>query len=63
MTYHGHANAVKDICWNRDGSKFISCGFDKTVRVWETGSGKMLYKYDVPELPFCVKWTPLGNCQ
>lgn len=53
--------AVKDICFNKDGTKFLSCGFDKVVRCWCTETGAVLHRFDTPDLPFCVRWTPEGN--
>lgn len=36
-SFMGHSKAVKDISFNHDGSKFVSAGFDKWLKVWDTG--------------------------
>lgn len=28
-TYMGHTKGVKDLCFNHDGTKFLSCSFDR----------------------------------
>jgi eukaryotic-like serine/threonine-protein kinase len=36
----GHAAPVTDASFSPDGSRIISCSYDKTARVWETLTGK-----------------------
>jgi WD40 repeat protein len=33
QTYHGHSQGVRDVTFNRDGTKFLSTAYDKQVQV------------------------------
>lgn len=44
-TMYGHSKAVRDLCWNHDGSQFLSAGFDNMVRLWDTETGKVLGRF------------------
>jgi len=37
-----HQGAVKDVQWNYDSSKIISCGYDKLVVLTDVETGKTL---------------------
>ncbi len=36
---YGHVDAVTEICFTKDSSKFISVGWDKNVKVWDVTAG------------------------
>ena len=36
----GHAGIVNSVAWSGDGKRLASGSSDKTVRVWEAGTGK-----------------------
>jgi len=42
QTLVGHDGKVHDSGWSRNGRLLATCGFDATVRVWDTATGKML---------------------
>ena len=44
-TYNGHKQAVKDICFNNSGDKFLSCAYDRYCKLWDTETGKNNDKY------------------
>ena len=37
----GHGKAVRDVSFNRDGSKFLSCGYDRYIKLWDTETGQL----------------------
>jgi pre-mRNA-processing factor 17 len=50
-TYMGHSKAVRDICFTGDGRKFLSAGFDKSVNLWDTETGKIIRNYQMKKNP------------
>jgi WD40 repeat protein len=50
QTLVGHDGKVHDSCWSRNGRLLATSGFDTTVRVWDTSTGKAL-----------LNVTPFGN--
>jgi pre-mRNA-processing factor 17 len=53
----GHHQAVKDVSFSNDGRKFLSCGYDRQMKLWDTETGK-----SVPDLFTVPPQTPLGAC-
>jgi WD40 repeat protein len=41
----GHTQAVKSVCWNRDGGRVLSGSYDGTARVWDVKSGKTILEF------------------
>lgn len=39
---HGHSGMIKDLVFTPDGSKMISVGMDKVIRVWSVSSGDLV---------------------
>jgi WD40 repeat protein len=40
LTFKGHADGVSSVCWSPDGKRLATGSDDKTVKVWEVGTGK-----------------------
>eukprot|EP00002_Diphylleia_rotans_P037801 TRINITY_DN8490_c0_g1_i2.p1 TRINITY_DN8490_c0_g1~~TRINITY_DN8490_c0_g1_i2.p1 ORF type:complete len:551 (-),score=99.59 TRINITY_DN8490_c0_g1_i2:422-2074(-) len=62
-TYSGHSKAVRDICFTNDGRQFLSCGYDKLVRLWDTESGQCISTFTNNRTPYCVKFNPTPELQ
>lgn len=60
-TYSGHSRAVKDICFNNDGTRFLSASYDKTVKLWDTETGECLAQFSTGKIPNAVKFNPNNN--
>ena len=41
-TYAGHSQAVRDVNFNNTGTEFLSASYDKTVKLWDTETGRNL---------------------
>ena len=58
----GRTGAVRSIAWSPDGKTLVSGCTDKTVKLWDAATGKMLaslqgYTEDV----YSVAWSPDGK--
>lgn len=57
-TYLGHKQAVRDICFNNAGTQFLSAGYDRYVKLWDTETGKCLGQFSNRKIAYCVKFNP-----
>lgn len=57
-SYHGHGKAVSDICFNNSGSEFISSGYDRYIKLWDTETGVCKAKFTTGKTPHVVKFNP-----
>jgi pre-mRNA-processing factor 17 len=60
-TYIGHSAAVRDVQFNNDGTKFLSCSFDRFIRLWNTETGAVEGTYTNRRVPYVVKFYPLDD--
>jgi pre-mRNA-processing factor 17 len=62
-TYHGHTKGIRDLNFNRDGSRFVTAGFDRKIRLWDTETGECLLTVSLAREPICVKFHPAEDKQ
>ena len=58
-TYLGHEKGVRDICFTNDGRKFVSTGYDRNIKLWDTETGQVIRTLSSGKmLGYCVKFHP-----
>lgn len=60
-TFAGHSEGVRGIDFNYDGSKFMTCSYDKYVKYWDTETGQCISRHTTKKVPYCVKIHPEAN--
>jgi pre-mRNA-processing factor 17 len=54
----GHGGAVKDVSFNNNGSQFLSCSYDKYVKIWDTETGQCVQAFSSGKVPNVAKFNP-----
>ncbi|KAK3872036.1 hypothetical protein Pcinc_022863 [Petrolisthes cinctipes] len=57
-TYMGHKQAVRDACFDNDGKQFLSAGYDRFIKLWDTETGDCINRFTSRKIPYCVKFHP-----
>lgn len=57
-TFHGHMKAVKDVTFSNDGRKFLSCGYDRQMKLWDTETGQCIKRFSNGKIPYVVRFHP-----
>ena len=58
-SYHGHSAAVRDIQFQpSNGKTFLSCSFDRYIRLWDTETGQVLNTFTNRRVPYVVQYYP-----
>jgi len=57
-TFHGHVKAVKDLTFSNDGRQFLSCGYDRQMKLWDTETGQCLNRFSNGKIPYVVRFHP-----
>ena len=56
QTYIGHSMGVRDVSFSFDGTQFLSTSFDKSIKLWDTETGKVKRTYELKKIPLCIKY-------
>lgn len=54
---------MRDISFDNDGKRFLSAGYDRYVKLWDTETGACLNKFTSRKVPYCVKFNPDSDKQ
>ncbi|XP_035381864.1 pre-mRNA-processing factor 17-like [Electrophorus electricus] len=54
----GHSKAVHDICFNNAGTQFLSAGYDRYLKLWDSETGQCISRFTNRKVPYCVKFNP-----
>ncbi|KAL0275354.1 UNVERIFIED_CONTAM: hypothetical protein PYX00_003223 [Menopon gallinae] len=57
-TYYGHRQAVRDISFNNNGTRFLSAGYDRYIKLWDTETGACVSRFTNRKIPYCCKFNP-----
>jgi WD40 repeat protein len=57
----GHTLAIIAIAFSADGGTLASGGWDKTVRLWGTKTGKLIETLNCPDEVWAVSFSPDGK--
>lgn len=60
-TYQGHSAAVRDVQFSNDGKGFLSAGYDRFIRQWDTETGQCVATFTNRKMPYCAKYYPVDN--
>ncbi|CAM9868662.1 unnamed protein product [Phaeothamnion confervicola] len=60
-TYTGHSAAVRDVRFSNDGRRFLSCGYDRFIRLWDTETGQVISTFTNRKMAYCVRFFPVDN--
>lgn len=54
----GHTKAVRDVTFSNDGRQFISAGYDRQMKLWDTETGQCLRAFSNSKQPNVVRFHP-----
>ncbi|KIJ38951.1 hypothetical protein M422DRAFT_231020 [Sphaerobolus stellatus SS14] len=57
-TFVGHGKAVKDVTFSNDGKRFLSCGYDRQMKLWDTETGQCIKRFSNGKIPYVIKFHP-----
>ena len=50
--------AVKDVTFSNDGRRFLSCGYDRQIKLWDTETGQCIKRFSNGKIPYVVRFHP-----
>ena len=57
-SFSGHNKAVTDLSFYGAGTRFLSGGFDRRVRLWDTETGQCVNRFNCGKTPHVIKFNP-----
>lgn len=63
MLHHAILQGIKDIQFSNDGRKFLSTGYDKVIKLWDTETGQVIRTFGEGKMFFVAKFHPNDDKQ
>jgi pre-mRNA-processing factor 17 len=60
-TYAGHTKSCNDICFNNDGTEFLTASYDRMMKLWDTETGQCKSKFTTGKTPHVIRFNPSIN--
>jgi WD40 repeat protein len=57
------SQGIKDVQFNNDGRKFLSTGYDKVIKLWDTETGQAIRTFGEGKMFFVAKFHPNDDKQ
>ena len=54
---------MKDLTFSNDGRQFLSCGYDRQMKLWDTETGQCLSRFSNGKIPYVVRFHPDNDKQ
>jgi WD40 repeat protein/serine/threonine protein kinase len=61
LTFEGHQHPISALAFSPDGGQLASSSADRTVKVWNTTTGKLLHTLSHSGTVLCVAYSPNGR--
>jgi WD40 repeat protein len=61
QTLEGHSDRISSVAFSHDSSRLASASHDKTVKIWDTGSGKCLQTLEIGKVLLNISFDPTGS--
>ena len=62
-TYVGHIKGVRDVTFANDGRHFLTCSYDRYIKLWDTETGQVVAAMSNERVPCCVRFNPATELQ
>ncbi|KAF1814173.1 WD40 repeat-like protein [Eremomyces bilateralis CBS 781.70] len=56
--YMGHSKSVNDICFNNDGTRFLTSSYDRQMKLWDTETGACLSRFSTGKTAHVLRFNP-----
>lgn len=60
-TYLGHSEGIRSAQLNTTGDRFLSSGFDRYIRLWDTETGQAVSTFSNRKMSYSVRFYPHDN--
>jgi WD40 repeat protein len=60
VTLQGHSAIVQSVAFTPDGRRLWTASEDRTIKLWDAGSGQQLRSFPVSQIPYLVAFSPDG---